>query len=760
MRLTAQAKRPQKQVIVQSVPLPAPVGGWDAISPLANMPIDRAVQLDNWIPRPGWIEPRKGSISYATGLGASNTPVQTLMSYNSLNGGRTLFGVAGGTIYDCSTEGAAVATSITSLGSSRLQHTMFADPSDAPYLVACNGTDNPLVYNGTTWSQPTINIGNANGSIVWSVNMLAGESIVLGGTTVTFVTGTATGNQVQILGTLAATLNSLVTFLNASADSNISKCTYTQLYGTTLFLNYKVSGAVGNSFTIRAGYATGTITFSVNPSNGDTITLDGTTVTFVTGSPTGNQVQIGSNLTNTLASLLTFLTGSSNTSIEQFTYTVSGSSLNLTSATQGYLGNTLLIAASAATASGSTLVGGSTATAGIGTLIGGSPSYGITPSNFINVNVYMNRLWFVPENSTSVVYMQNVFGIQGSAVVFPLGQLMKKGGYIQAIGTWTVDTRQSVDEYIAFITSRGEVLVYQGTDPTTVSTFQLTGIYQIGSPIGRRCFTRISGDLLVITVDGVVGMSEMLSTDRSAANRVSLTSIIMNEMNLAAQSYMNNFGWQLCEYPLGTLIIMNIPVQENAQSIQFVMNTITGAWSRFIGLDETGTPNSSYGLLANCWEVDSYDNIFFGGNDGTVYQWNVTNSDNGIPITCSVQTAYNNFGNGAQLKRYPMLQTLITTTGYPIPSIGINVDFNTTNTLSTSQPLVDSSGIWDQVYWNQFNFPGGPATTDYWSSVQGYGHYVSIVTQLTTSANINDPTFLETIQLNGWNITAETGAFV
>src|ERR1700733_13554116 len=115
MRLTSQAKRPQKQVIVQAVPLPAPVGGLDAISPLANMPLDRAIQMDNWVPRPGWIEPRKGFIPQCTGLGGNNIPVQTVMSYNSITGTRKLFGVAASTIYDCTVPGVAVATPVTGL---------------------------------------------------------------------------------------------------------------------------------------------------------------------------------------------------------------------------------------------------------------------------------------------------------------------------------------------------------------------------------------------------------------------------------------------------------------------------------------------------------------------------------------------------------------------------------------------------------------------------------------------------------------------
>lgn len=766
MRITAQAKRPQKQVIVQAVPLPAPVGGLDAISPLADMPVDRAVQLDNWVPRPGWIEPRKGSIAWSTGLGGSNLPVQTVMSYNDNSGDRKLFGVAGSTIYDASTQGQpAIATNVTNLSTSRIQFCMFANPATDPYLVTVDGAQSPWIFDGTTWTQPEIFIGNASGTIVWNVNMLPNESINLNGTQVIFVSGTPSGNEVKIQDNLADTLAQLLSFLQHSGDTNISQFTYQIALGTTLLITAASPGVQGNSLTISAGYATGSIDFGGNPNNGDTVTLNGTTIEFVTGTATGNQVTIGSTLADTLASLLSFVTGAAYTQLnglDAATYSLdpTNSFLLIQASNPGLLGNIFLLSASAATPSASTLLGGSTAVASGTTLTGGALNYGIDPSQFIHVNSYMNRLWFVVNNSQNVVFLQNIGGVSGAASVFPLGQLLKKGGYIMAIATWTVDTRQNVDEYIAFISSRGEVIVYQGTDPTTATTFALTGMYQIGAPIGRRCFLRISGDLQIITVDGVVGMSEMLSTDRAAANRVSLTSIIMNAIASASQLYKNNFGWQIIEYAFGTLAVLNIPIAENVQSMQLVMNTITGAWSRFIGTDPTGALNSKYGLNANCWEVDAFDNIYFGGNNGTVYQWNVGAGDNGLPITCVVQTAYNSFGNAAQLKRYPMLQPLITTTGSPIPSVGINVDFNNTDILSTAQPVTTGQPLWGQVNWNQFSWPGGPTTTDSWTSIQGYGHYVSIITQITTTPNPNNSTYAPIVQLNGWNITAESGAFV
>lgn len=529
MRRTAAIKR---RIVAQGIPLPAPTGGWDAISPIANMPVDRALVLDNWLPKPNWIQPRNGFIKRCTGVGSATTPVQTVMAYNGFGGTNKLFGAAGNTIYDCSTAGAAVATSVNALSTSRLQYVQFSNPSSTQYLFACNGIDNPVLFDGTSWTNSSI-------------------------------TGT-----------------------------------------------------------------------------------------------------------------------------------------------------------------------------------------GVNQNLFSQVAVHKGRLWFVQQNTTNPAYMTVVGAITGTAAVFPLGQLMTKGGYVIAIGTWTIDTRQNVDEYIAFVTSRGQVIVYAGTDPSTSTTWSLVGRYDIGRPIGVRCLSRIAGDLLIITIDGVVGMSEMLSTDRAAANRVSLTSKILNQMALSAQQYFGNFGWQIIEYAKGTQSILNIPQQENSLQVQYSMNTITGAWCQLKGIN------------ANCWEVDAQDNIFFGGNNGTVYQWDVGSSDDGVPITCRVETAYNPYGNAPQIKRATMLQPLITTTGSPIPSVGVNTDFKSNATLSTEEPITGNLPLWNQVNWNQFLWPTVATVTNNWIAVDGIGHYFSIVTQVTTTRSPTDPTATVQLNLNGWNIMAESGAFV
>ena len=75
----------------------------------------------------------------------------------------------------------------------------------------------------------------------------------------------------------------------------------------------------------------------------------------------GNQVAIGASLPATLSNWSHFLHASTNSTLQEFTYTLSGNTLYIAAATPGTAGNSLTLAASdagSATASGATLTGG------------------------------------------------------------------------------------------------------------------------------------------------------------------------------------------------------------------------------------------------------------------------------------------------------------------------------------------------------------------------------------------------------------------
>jgi len=102
----------------------------------------------------------------------------------------------------------------------------------------------------------------ASGDFYFSAQPAAASTIVLNGVTWTFVATGATGNQTNIGANLAATLTTLVTNLNASADTEISKCTYSAT-ATQLLVVHDTVGTSGNTYTLAAS-----ATSNAKPSNG------------------------------------------------------------------------------------------------------------------------------------------------------------------------------------------------------------------------------------------------------------------------------------------------------------------------------------------------------------------------------------------------------------------------------------------------------------------------------------------------------------
>ena len=154
----------------------------------------------------------------------------------------------------------------------------------------------------------------------------------------------------------AGNLNAVASLIQTALPGG-STCVWNSSYQRFEFTGAD-TGASATYSLLKSPTATGNIHFTVNPSPSDTITLDGTVVTFVSSLTTGNQVLIGSSLTDTLANLLAFLQASVDTNIVKMSYSVTGNYLYCVSVATGTTGDTYTLAASAASVSGADLAGG------------------------------------------------------------------------------------------------------------------------------------------------------------------------------------------------------------------------------------------------------------------------------------------------------------------------------------------------------------------------------------------------------------------
>lgn len=109
-----------------------------------------------------------------------------------------------------------------------------------------------------------------------------------------------------------------------------------------------LTGLFGDPATTQTK-AAGHIAFSGQPAANSTITLNGVTWTFVTGTPSGNQTQIGVSLDATLTALAADLSASGDTQVSKCTYTANTTDdhLEIEFDTAGVTGNAFTLAASA-----------------------------------------------------------------------------------------------------------------------------------------------------------------------------------------------------------------------------------------------------------------------------------------------------------------------------------------------------------------------------------------------------------------------------
>lgn len=356
-----------------------------------------------------------------------------------------------------------------------------------------------------------------------------------------------------------------------------------------------------------------------------------------------------------------------------------------------------------------------TAPAANATVVGSYTVIGITgvdSSNFINVNLFKNRLYFTEKDTLTCWYL-DVDAIGGSASPLYFGGIARNAGYLQAMGTWTLDAGQGADDYAVFVTSMGEVIVYNGTDPDIADKWQLKGVWQLGQTFTRRCFFKWAGDLLLLTQDGLVPLASALQSSRLDP-RINITDKIYYAVSQAATSYYALDGWQINYYASENMLILSVPTSNGME--QYVMHTITKSWARFTGIE------------AYCWEVSGDADMHFGG-DGYVGDFYSTTSDAGDNIVATAQQAYSYFDAPGQLKRFTLVRPILQTdNGLPTVLCGISVDFDTiplTNQI-TFNPSGTLIGVWDSSRWDDTSWGGELVTTKFWQGVTGLGFAGSI----------------------------------
>ena len=347
---------------------------------------------------------------------------------------------------------------------------------------------------------------------------------------------------------------------------------------------------------------------------------------------------------------------------------------------------------------------------------------GVTATTLQNPILYAQRQFFIQKNSLKVWYL-GVDSIAGAAAAVDIAPFMTKGGYIVAHGTWTIDAGNGVNDHYVIMTNKGQVIVYQGIDPTVATNWSMVGVWDIGAPIGPRALYKYAGDMLIISQDGVVPLSGALQSSR-VQPRIAITDKIQYAISEAVTNYATNFGWQLMYVPTINQLWLNVPVQEGTNQQQFSMNTITGSWCNYTGWN------------ANCMEMFN-DEPYYGGNGYVGHAWN-GNTDAGNNIQSFGLQAFNNFNNAGTLKRFTMSRPILRADGIPSVYAGVNIDFDISDTSTSLNYVPVNYGVWDSGIWDASKFGGASTVYQQWQGLNGVGYYgAPIVKALSAQLNVS-----------------------
>jgi hypothetical protein len=359
---------------------------------------------------------------------------------------------------------------------------------------------------------------------------------------------------------------------------------------------------------------------------------------------------------------------------------------------------------------------------------------GVTTTTLSNISLFKNRVWFIQKDTLKAWYLPTS-AVGGAAQVLDMSQIAKYGGTLVDLDTWTLDAGYGADDNLVFVTSNGEVIVWRGTDPASDATWALAGVWKLGSPVGSRCMMKYSGDLLIITLDGLLPLASALQSSRLDP-RVALSNKIQGAITTATVNYGSNFGWEILYSSKNNALWINVPVAEGQQQ-QFVMNNITKSWCNFTGWN------------ANCWETFN-DDPYFGGNGVVCKAWDDGYIDGTSNISANAFQAFNYFESRGVKKYFTRARPSIFTNGAPAILMGMNVDFDTQDTAASISIASSSYGRWDVGTWDSAIWGASLEITNNWQGITGIGYCGSIQLKSASSGLQIEWASTDVVYQTGW----------
>jgi hypothetical protein len=366
---------------------------------------------------------------------------------------------------------------------------------------------------------------------------------------------------------------------------------------------------------------------------------------------------------------------------------------------------------------------------------------GIATASFSFVWSFASRLFFVEKNSMSAWFLP-VDSIGGLAQEFSLAGVFQEGGSLLFGGKWSMDSGDGLDDKCVFVSTEGEVAVFQGTNPGAAAEWQKVGVYKITEPVGPNATMQAGGDLLIAVADGIVPISEAVNKDAAALSLSAVTRRIEPEWKKQVP-LRTSLPWEIMKWPNSNMMVVSLPRSDvSLPTLAFVANLQTGGWGFYTG-----------------WDIQCMAHFagqgFFGTADGTIHQMEVTGSDDGMPYTCTYVALPDQLRSPGVFKTVHSARATFNANIPFNPKISASMNYRVKLPPPPSSAPDLGGNLWDVGLWDVAIWDAG-AVQDIktkWVSIGNSGAAVSPQIQITSGTNLKPN--IELIQID---LLYETGA--
>lgn len=342
---------------------------------------------------------------------------------------------------------------------------------------------------------------------------------------------------------------------------------------------------------------------------------------------------------------------------------------------------------------------------------------GVDPGDIVYVTEFKGRVWMVERDTASAWYL-DAGAIAGAATEFPLGMAFRAGGTLVGLWTWSYDGGSGLDDSLVAWATGGDIVVYQGTDPDSASTFARKGTWYAGPPpAGRTVATSDGGELLLSTRKGVVPMSKLVVG--ADATTEATTIKVSNLLNTLMSQRADTRGWAMVQHPEDAAFLVVVPRGSGDYALQLAQATSNKGWFLWRGLDMTSCA---------AWNKQ----LYYGTSDGRVcvntgYVDGVTLEDSNAfeAIEWSLLTATSDLGAPTQ-KQVGLIRPLLLSDGIA-PSFSVEARYRYEQTELDPVSLVAGVGnTWDGDTWDSAVWGGASTPTQEVRGATGMGAEVAI----------------------------------